>query len=382
MAGLAAFIRANKQRILDEWIAVVSRLPSAHGLNQPAIWDHIPELLDALAESVERDDASALPTKGLPSVHAALRVREGYDLRQVVAEYRALRRVIHELYSNSGQLDSETQPQMRSLRVMHAAMDAAIADAVDQYAVDRDKSREMFISMLGHDLRDPLNLIMFSAQSLVETYGEHLPPAALKAVLRLKAGASRMERMIRDLLDFAHGRLGGGLPIVAAPVPDMDAVIADVVHEIAHANPERQLAFRGPGEGDLAVVWDGDRIAQAVTNLVVNAIAHGKDPIVVQVGHDDGHVVIEVRNGGEIPAPLLPKLFDPFTHSGEERRHDGGGPPVPDRRRGHLGLGLYIVHEIATGHGGTIKARSSDGETVFQMTLPRDARAERSARGE
>src|ERR1051326_1481023 len=113
MAGLAAFIRANKQRILDEWIAVVSRLPSAHGLNKPAIWDHIPELLDALAESVERDDASALPTKGLPSVHAALRVREGYDLRQVVAEYRALRRVIHEMYSSSGEFDADTRSEER-----------------------------------------------------------------------------------------------------------------------------------------------------------------------------------------------------------------------------------------------------------------------------
>src|SRR5262249_20629232 len=154
--------------------------------NAPTIRDHIPELLDALVESIERDDVTAIPTKGLPRLHAALRVREGYDLRQVVAEYRTLRRVIHELYSHGGDFDGETQPKMRALRVMHAALDAAIADAVDQYAVDRDKSREMFISMLGHDLRDPLNLIMFSVQTMVETYGDHIPAPALKAALRVK----------------------------------------------------------------------------------------------------------------------------------------------------------------------------------------------------
>src|SRR5262249_3009252 len=246
--------------------------------------------------------------------------------------------------------------------------------AVDQYAVDRDKSREMFISMLGHDLRDPLNLIMFSVQTMVETYGDHIPAPALKAALRVKMGATRMERMIRDLLDFAHGRLGGGLPIVPAPIEDVRSIIADTVQEIAHANPERHIAFCGGGAGNFAVRWDGDRVAQAIANLVGNAIAHGQDPIVVDLADGGGELVLNVRSRGESPAALLPKLFDPFTHFGSERRHDGGAAPGQDRRRGHLGLGLYIVHEIATGHGGTIGATSSRGETTFQITFPRDAR--------
>jgi signal transduction histidine kinase len=134
----------------------------------------MPELLDTLAEAIERNDASALPMKGLPNLHAALRVREGYDLRQVVAEYRALRRVIHELYSISGTFHAEQLPAMQALTVMDTAVDAAIVDAVDQYALDREKSRDMFIGMLGHDLRDPLNTIMFGIASLVEKYAEEL----------------------------------------------------------------------------------------------------------------------------------------------------------------------------------------------------------------
>jgi signal transduction histidine kinase len=375
MIRLAAFIRANRQQILDEWVKAVSELPSAHGLNAPTIRDHIPELLDALVESIERNDVTAIPTRGLPRLHAALRLREGYDLRQVVAEYRTLRRVIHAMYSRSGDFDDDMQLKMKALRVMHAAMDSAIGDAVDQYAVDREKSREMFISMLGHDLRDPLNVIVFGAQTLVETYGEELPAHAVKAALRVRTSATRMERMIRDLLDFAHGRLGGGLPIVPAPIADVRSIVADTVHEFAHANPERQITFGVSDQGDFAVIWDRDRLAQAIANLVSNAIAHGQDPIVVELEDRGSELVVNIRNRGEIPAALLPTLFDPFTHFGGERRQGEGATPGQDRRRGHLGLGLYIVHEIATGHGGTIVATSAQGETTFRITLPRDARA-------
>src|ERR1043165_9239111 len=175
------------------------------------------------------DEGPAEPACGM-------RVREGYDLRQVVAEYRALRRVIHELYSISGTFHAEQLPAMQALTVMDTAVDAAIVDAVDQYAVDREKSRDMFIGMLGHDLRDPLNTIMFGIASLVEKYAEELPAPAVKIAVRVSTSASRMERMIRDLLDFAHGRLGSGLPVVPAPIPDARMLIADTVPEIAHAN--------------------------------------------------------------------------------------------------------------------------------------------------
>lgn len=374
MTRLGPFIRDNKQRILDAWLIAVSRLPSAHGLGPVAIRNHVPELLDTLAEAIERGDTAALPMKGLPNLHAALRVREGYDLRQVVAEYRALRRVIHELYSTSGTFHAEQLPAMQALTVMDAAVDACIVDAVDQYALDREKSRDMFIGMLGHDLRDPLHTVSFASASLLEKYAEQLPAPAVKMAVRIQTSAGRMERMIRDLLDFAHGRLGSGLPVVPAPIDDARMLIADAVHEIAHANPDRQIVCdAATAAGHFSVTWDSDRVVQAIANLVSNAIAHGQDPITVHPVDEGAHVAIEVRNRGEIPRALLPRMFEPFTHHGGERRAHEGASPGPDRRRGHLGLGLYIVRAIAEAHGGTVTAATIDGEAVFRITLPRDA---------
>jgi len=370
---LITFIRDNRQLILEEWTRAVRRLPSAHGLPPPAIRDHVPELLDLLADAIDRADTSSVPLQGLPNLHAALRLREGYDLRQVVSEYRILRRVIHELYSERGDLADDMRPKMQPLRIMHAALDAAISDAVDQYSVDRDKSREMFISMLGHDLRDPLGAITFGLQGLLDQHSDDIPASAVKTIVRTSVAAKRMERMIRDLLDFARGRLGGGLAVIPAPI-DARPLINDTVQELAHAHPDRVvrcLASESPG--DFAVHWDGDRVAQAISNLVSNAIFHGQDPIVVEPMDQGERIAIEVRNRGEISRDVLPRLFDPFTHGGTDRRQREAIPRPSDRRRGHLGLGLYIVHEIAEAHGGSVSADSVDGQAVFRLVLPRIA---------
>src|SRR5579871_1594971 len=373
MKSLVAFIRENRQLILDEWLAEAMRLPSAHPLSIELIRDHIPEFLDRLTEAIERQDVTTVSLKGLPNLHAALRVREGYDLRQVVGEYRTLRAVILHLYRQRGDISEESRPKLLPLATMHAAIDLAIADAVDQYALDQGKAREMFIGMLSHDLRDPLNAILFSAQVLLGRASE-LDAATLQTAGRISAGAKRMEAMIRDLLDFARGRLGVRFPISVAPI-DARALIADTVTEIAVAHPERAIECRvAHAPGDFVVQWDGDRVAQAITNLVSNAIAHGADPIVVEPNRRDEWISIEVRNRGEIPAPVRPHLFAPFAQPDHDRRYHAI-EDAPQRRRGHLGLGLYIVREIATAHGGAVRATSEAGHTTFTLTLPRDARA-------
>ena len=368
----ARFLRASKQQILDEWLLRASQLPSAQGLSLPAIRDHVPEILDKLADAVEREDATALPLEGLPNLHAALRVREGYDLRQVVAEYRTLRRVILELFAAYGQIADQARPRLAPLSLMNAALDAAIGDAVDQYALERDRLREMFIGMLGHDLRDPLNAIAVGAQSLAMLSG--LDPDAMKIAERIESSADRMQRMILDLLDFAQGRLGGGLAIVAAPL-DARSLIAQTVDDIAHAHLERKITCSARETfGDFAVRWDGDRITQAITNLVSNAISHGNDPISVELVDEEQQITISVHNRGEISAEALPTIFAPFSHTGTERRQSGDAAGHPERRRGSLGLGLYIVREIAVAHGGSVAAASAAGQTTFRLTLPRDAR--------
>lgn len=366
----ARLLRENRQRILEEWLVAAMRLPSAYNLPVPAIRDHVPEILDKLADAVERGEATSLALEGLANLHAALRAREGYDLRQVVAEYRTLRRVILDVLAASGSLPAEAREALDPVALMNAAMDSAISDAVDQYAVERDRLREMFISMLGHDLRDPLNGIAVGAQLLL-TRSPELDPDGLKTAARIAASAERMQRMVQDLLDFARGRLGGGLPIVPTPL-DALALIRQTVDEISHAHPERTIEWKDSRTAaSVDVRWDGDRIAQAITNLMSNAITHGQDPIIVELLPDDGHITIAVRNRGAIPPEVLPTIFAPFSHSGAERRQAIPPAPVPERRRGSLGLGLYIVREIAQAHGGSVSVDVESDQTMFRLTLPR-----------
>jgi len=372
--SLSKFIRHHKNRIVDEWLREAAALPSAHALHVDAVRDHIPEFLDHLAESIERGDLTAVTMQAIPNLHAATRVREGYDLRQVMSEYRLLRSVILRVYSEEGDISTESRPKLTPLSTMNAALDIAIADAVDQFAVDQGHARDMFIGMLGHDLRDPLNAIAFASQSMLDR-GDALDAAtAMTFAARISSNARRMDDMIRDLLDFARGRLGGGFPIATAPF-DARSAIAETVRDIAHAHPERAIVcLATAAAGDFHVEWDRDRMIQAVANLVSNAVAHGTDPIVVEP-HDRGETIaIDVKNTGEIAPTVLRTIFAPFTTPSVDRRHDAGGGTRAERRRGHLGLGLYIVREIATAHGGDVSARSEHGETIFTLTLPRSAR--------
>jgi len=362
MNTLTAFIREHTQVILDEWVSRAGELPSARGLPPPSLRDHVPAILDRLADAIDRRDHGPRPLEDLPEQHAALRYHEGYDPRQVVAEYRLLRHVIADLYTDRGDLSSDSRPKMKPLTVMHEAVDRAISEAVDQYAAERDRVRDEFIAILGHDLRDPLQAILFTANAQLARARE-IDATTANAAARTATAATRMERMIADLLDFARGRLGGGFSVVPTRF-DAREFINHIVHELAHAHPDRDIRFMADqASDDFNVDWDSDRIAQVLANLVGNALMHGTDPVSIRLTDNGGEVAITVGNRGEIPPDVLPHLFDPF---------------VPDRSNGGrngLGLGLYIVQQIARAHGGEVRAQSSNGETTFLVRLPRRARA-------
>jgi PAS domain S-box-containing protein len=225
-----------------------------------------------------------------------------------------------------------------------------MVDVTAQHRVG--EAREQFMGILGHDLRNPLQAILLTSTGL--SRDPELPRSVRDRAARIMTVAFRMERMINDLLDFARGRLGGGIPVARERL-DLGAHLAHTLEELRLANPDRQLSFEI--EGDLHGEWDPDRLEQVVSNLVGNAVAHGEDPIRVRLYGAGDQVRIEVHNPGPaIPARLLPALFEPF------RAGSGEG----------LGLGLYIVAEIVRGHGGavTVESKAPDGAT-FRVTLPR-----------
>jgi two-component system sensor histidine kinase/response regulator len=218
---------------------------------------------------------------------------------------------------------------------------------------------EMFTAVLGHDLRGPLSAILMAAQVLSSRPDESVQ----KIGARLSRSGHWMSRMIEDLLDLARVRLGGGIPIQRVRC-DIGALVERVVHERQSTFPNRTI--RVDLAGDLVGNWDEDRLAQAMINLIGNALIHGEtaEPIDVRVnGRATDSVVLEVSNGGVIPPDVLPHIFDPFRSGRRQSTRSEG-----------LGLGLYIVQQIVGAHDGRVDVQSEMNErdrTSFRVVLPR-----------
>jgi signal transduction histidine kinase len=218
---------------------------------------------------------------------------------------------------------------------------------------------EMFVGILGHDLRNPLSGVTTAARLLARRADSE---KVARPAARILSSAERMARMIDQLLDFTRVRLGQGIPLTRAPT-DLAEICRLAIDEIeggAHA-PRVQLAVAGDPVG----TWDGDRLAQLASNLIGNALAHGEPASDVRVRVDGRteQVTLQIENAGVVPPDLLPMLFQPMR-VGQDRK--------PARSSG-LGLGLYISQQIALAHGGDIEVTSTDPDgTRMRVRLPRD----------
>jgi PAS domain S-box-containing protein len=218
---------------------------------------------------------------------------------------------------------------------------------------------EMFTAILGHDLRNPLGAIMTAAHlALKRGESERL----VVPLARIVNSGERMARMIDQLLDFTRLRVGTGIPLQPRPT-DLLPLLRQVIDEF-DANPAGPLKLEH--RGDTAGVWDEDRLAQVLSNLIGNAVQHGQANGGVRVrvdGDADDRVRVEVHNAGAIPSEVVPRLFEPMT----------GGQRPRDRSRG-LGLGLFIAQQIVDAHGGAIAVETSpEAGTTFTLSLPRQA---------
>ncbi|WP_395834264.1 GAF domain-containing protein [Archangium violaceum] len=222
--------------------------------------------------------------------------------------------------------------------------------------------RERFMSIVSHDLRNPLNAILLSAHALLRL--EDLGERHVKGVRRIVTSAERMKRMISDLLDFARGRLGGGIPISPREL-ELGALCREVVDELEAGRPGREVVLEM--EGDLRGEWDPDRLTQLLVNLGKNALDYSPEETRVHIvlHGEDGTVRLEVHNEGPpIPPERLASIFEPFRRFAEEEH--------PSSSSAGLGLGLYIVEQIVQAHGGTVAVRSTEHEgTTFTVRLPR-----------
>lgn len=376
---LSEFIVANREPILVEWEAFARTCSPASGAMDIAdLRDHASEMLTVIAadletpqgkkEQSEKSKGNAPGSAGLGATaaqeHGADRAESGFSVEQMVAEFRALRASVIRLWTKSqgGIAPSDIDDLTR----FNEAIDQSLAESVARYTQDLDSSKEMFLAMLGHDLRSPLSAVMMSSEFMLET-GDLKEPN-LTLISRISSSANRMNNMIGDLLDFTRSRLGGGIPIVRSEM-SMDKAVHEVIDELRSIHPDRTVRVdaRGGERGE----WDSARISQALTNLVGNALEHGAEgtEVTVCVTGGENDVTVAIHNtGAAIPPERLNGIFGPMKTRNLAVGASSGGPS------GHLGLGLYIAERIINAHKGTIAVESSDSAgTTFTVNLPRSA---------
>jgi hypothetical protein len=357
-------LREHKQAIASRWEHEVLRdVPGLVALPRSSLVDHLPEFLDGLAAWIDGRTADAeAGFRALAEGHAMQRQSAGIELDALTAEYVTLRRVILE------HLRERVPPEqlVEALVRLSAGLDQAIYEAARRYTAARDHVRERFIAILAHDLRDPLTTVMMSSTLLADlTLGEK----QAQLVERLTRGARRIERMIDDMLDFARGRLDGGIPIYPA-LADMGEICSDAIDEARTLGPGREIT--ADVAGDLRGHWDRDRVRQALGNLLANARRYGTGDIRVRVWEREDHhaVLTAIENTGPaIAAEAISRIFDPYARASD-----------PSQRRGGLGLGLFIVAQIVRSHGGTYHVTSDEQLTTFTLEWPRTPLAEVSER--
>jgi signal transduction histidine kinase len=372
---LSVFILSNLECILQEWEDFASTLEPLESANKKELRDHAAAVLKVIAadlDTAQDEPASIAKSKGLgpqmtedtaAEIHAVDRLASGFTGEQVMAEYRALRSSVLRLWAC--QVTITTPEDIEDMVRFNEAIDQAQTESMARYAKMLREAQNLFLAILGHDVRTPLGAISMGAQVLLQD--QSLPSKALKVGLRIFNSAKRMEAIVRDLLDFSTTHLGDGIPVDPATV-DLAEIAYRVVEEARTFHPDRQIELAT--EGDATGAWDEQRMAQAFSNLISNAVQHGKPDTVIKVairGLED-EVVYEVRNEADvIPPAKLRTLFDPVKRFAIR--------PASERvasRVQNLGLGLYVVKQIVAAHEGQVCVASSEEDgVVFSARFPR-----------
>lgn len=226
----------------------------------------------------------------------------------------------------------------------------------EQLALAHDFEK-WILAIVSHDIRNPLNAIQLAAQVLKET-AEPGGVVAKQAAI-VGRGVERIEHIAGDLLDLSREREGASIRVEPKPI-DLRATCQQVIDELTAIAQGRRITLEC--DTDSRGMWDEQRVLQVISNLASNAVQHGVpgSPVRVRLAGDDQRVTVEVSNDGAIPREFLPRIFEPFSSRRlHEKRSDG------------LGLGLFIAKAIARAHGGELEVDSSNGVTLFRLTLPR-----------
>jgi signal transduction histidine kinase len=370
---LADFILENIEPILQQWEDFAKTMtPAANGMDSVALRDHAGQMLLAIAADlrtaqsvkarIAKSHGKASPSRDATpaETHADIRYSSGFTIAQVIAEYRALRTSVLVLWMSSDAASKEHE--ISDIVRFNEAIDQSLAESVVSYADAVDAARNVFLGILGHDLRSPLGAILLSADVLLRT-GD-LPPKPTINVSRIYTSVKRSIKIVGDLLDFTRTHSGVGIP-VRMDSEDLALACEGMVEEARAYNPDRQIVLQS--EPSLPGQFDRSRMEQVIANLIGNAVEHGEagTPITVSLKSDEGIAALTVHNVGRpIDESARNSLFNPMVRhlqSGNAEYGAGAG----------LGLGLYIASAIVDAHHGSIEFESMAGSgTTFTVRIP------------
>ena len=365
---LAKLIRRDRDQLLTRWRALVRELASAKHLDVPTLNDHLPTLLDELAEALESksDETIAEALRdGSPLAHGLQRVQDGFDIAEVVAEYNILRGCVHDLAEANG-----FSLQGQAFHILNRVLDGAIGFAVESFATARalevQHRREDYLAFVAHDLRTPLNAMALAARVLDQTVHAAGGSAdSARMIKSLQRNVRHLESLVAKVLEEntnLQTEIGIKLERRSFDLwPLVEALVHDI-HPVAGTD-STQLINMVPD--DLVVFADASLLRRIFQNLIANAIAYtprGEVRIGAEPGAAEGAVDCWVSDhGAGIPAELLDKVFE-----------KGAGDPEKD---GSTGLGLAIVKTFIEAHGGTVHAESELGRgTTVRFSLPAQSR--------
>lgn len=374
---LATFIKEHTHQITAEWESFARQLtPASTDMSPLALRNHLREILEFVVSDMERPQSRAeqvekshgqgpQDTQGHPSAaetHAALRLAGGFNIDQMVSEFRALRASVLKLWWAARK--EHYIDDMKEMIRFNEAIDHVLTESVSHYAKKLADSKDLFLGILSHDLRNPLGAIVGAAE-LIPKIGD-LNDRQKALDTQITASAGRISEIVDHLLDITKARFGAGLSVVRSPM-DMGFVARQLVDEMRVKHPERKftLEISGETEGD----WDKPRIGQVFSNLLGNAVQYSFSDssidVVVEGRPDD--VVVSVHNDGvTIPPEKIARIFDCLTRATAEDKEHRPGEAT------RLGLGLYITREVVVAHGGDIRVKSHDAYgTTFTARFPR-----------
>lgn len=345
--------RTGAVLITSEALARESVAPLAQALREQPVWSDLPLVLLAPAHS-----GAALRQAVVPQLLAG-------DSANVLVLERPLSRESLTSAVNSALRARARQFHLRdqfdALARQTAALHSVQADRDRQRALAEDRAAfaEQMVAIVSHDLRNPLSVIRMSAHILKNS---ELTPKQTSALQRLITSNDRAGRLISDLLDFSRGRLGGGLKLDVGPV-DFHALVHEALEDFRLAHPERHFEHERVGGGES--FGNDDRLTQLVGNLVTNAVTYGASDSVVTVRSVVAQHFFSVavhNEGAPIPEAQRAGLFDPMTRGMQAAGHPSS-----------VGLGLFIVRQIAQAHGGDVEVESTaEAGTTFRAVCPQN----------